>query len=448
MKLYKNIIAVAALILIPVHGFSQQQRTEDLKIGEKVPNMVIDSIINREQRAVKISDLYKSKLLIINFWATWCVPCVGEMAMLDTLKSKYRSSLNVLSVTDDHSSIVDGFLIKHKNINSKNLLITTDSKNLSAYFKHRSIPHNVWIDSTGTIIAITDNIDLNESNIKKYLGGKMPKVILKHDNQTFSFARPLHVEDSALVYRSIITRFNPGLNSGTATNPFYSKRVIAWNIPLADLFWMAYTKQISSITNWNMVEVQTRDSLKFFAPKAVPELFKRSKYFDPNKTYKEQYRAYSFDHDFCYELRLPDSVSSESFREFIFQDLERFFNTTATIENRKIKCVIVGLNHSSILKKSSPLNYQTPVIQRFATKIICKNIKLDEFLMSLNDEFNHTGIPFINHTGIDFGLDLVIDISKGGNTIAHIIQQLSEVYGLNFDKIERHDYPVLVLRDK
>jgi len=441
-RIYFSLIAFLILPL-PFKGYSQQN-IKELKVGDKIPNIELDSAISSKK--ISIKNLYTNKLLIINFWATWCVPCVAELRLLDSLKTKYSQSLNVLSVTDDHLKLVKDFLTKHTEIEPDKLFITSDSKKLIRYFPHRSIPHNIWVDSTGTIIAITDNVDLNERNVKQYLAGKMPQVMIKHDKQNFSWLKPLHVEDSLLTYRSIITRYNPELNSGVVSNHFYSKRMLAWNIPLVDLFWLAYTKQLSGITNWNMIEIHTNDSLKFYNPKAVPVSFKKSNYYDSNKTYKEQYRLFSFDHDYCYELLLPESVDNESFSRFVFQDLERFFHTQATIENRNVNCRIVQLTKSSVLKNAHR-STEKPVFQRLSDRIITKNVKLDDFLLCLNDEFNKTGLPFINNTGIDYGLDLIVDLPKEKITIEQILKQLSEKYGLNFEKVAFHEYPILVLRD-
>lgn len=421
-----------------------QQNIKELKVGDKLPNIEIDSVIHGEKISAK--NVYKSKLLIINFWATWCVPCVAELKLLDSLKTKYNQSLNVLSVTEDRSKLVREFLSRQPEIEPSKLFITNDSKKLIGFFPHRSIPHNVWIDSTGTIIAITDNVDINERNIKQYLTGKMPQVLIKHDKQNFNWLKPLHVEDSSLTYRSVITKYNPELNSGVVSNQFYSKRILAWNIPLVDLFWLAYTKQLSGITNWNMIEIHTKDSLKFYKPTAVPALFKKSKYYDSSKTYKEQYRSFSFDHDYCYELLLPGLIDNERFSTFMFQDLERFFQTRATVETRSVKCRIARLDNSSILK-SVHISTEKPIFQRLEDRIITKNLKLEDFLLCLNDEFNKTGLPLVNETGINYGLDLTVDLPKGKITLEQILSQLSKKYGLNFEKVAIHKYPMLVLRD-
>lgn len=439
------LLGFGGTLLLNISWSYGQNPYHELKVGDKLPALEIDSILGHQK--MPISSLHQRKLLLINFWATWCVPCVSEMGMLDTLKHKYQNMINVLSVTDDHQKLVYRFLEKHPQIETNTLLISTDSKNLNLLFPHRSIPHNIWIDSTGKVIAITDQSDLNERNIKKYLEGNLPPLIVKHENKKFNWLKPLHVEDSVICYRSIITAYNPELNSGVLSNYFISKRVFAWNIPLSDLFWLAYTKQLSGITNFNMVEIHTKDSLKFFRPKAVPQLFKQSKYYSPETTYKEQYRRYSFDHDFCYELSLPDTVNNEVFSQYIFQDLERYFQISSSIEKRKIKCINITLNERSKLGAHLANPNEQPLIQRLADKIVGKNVKLDQFLLSLSDVFNSTGLPYIDKTGVKSGLDITIYLKDGNISFQEIINQLKNEYGVSFSEPNVEEYPILVLKD-
>src|ERR1041385_228446 len=50
-------------------------------------------------RAVRLSD-YKGKVVVLNFWATWCAPCRAEMPELVKMQSEYQAKgLQVVGVT-------------------------------------------------------------------------------------------------------------------------------------------------------------------------------------------------------------------------------------------------------------------------------------------------------------------------------------------------------------
>ena len=73
----KRIFAVALLLLSSVCGLAQSSRKVELELKDI------------KGRALRLAD-YKGKVLLINFWATWCVPCRAEIPDLVKLQSKYK----------------------------------------------------------------------------------------------------------------------------------------------------------------------------------------------------------------------------------------------------------------------------------------------------------------------------------------------------------------------
>lgn len=83
------------------------------KIGEAIPDLKFQTLDGKE---IKLSDL-KSKVTLINFWATWCPPCVKEMPSLQKLSSEYGArGLTVIGVNmdDDPAGVLAPFMAKHQ----------------------------------------------------------------------------------------------------------------------------------------------------------------------------------------------------------------------------------------------------------------------------------------------------------------------------------------------
>jgi thiol-disulfide isomerase/thioredoxin len=98
-------------------------------------------------RRYKLSDL-RGKVVVINFWATWCVPCVREMPMLSALYEKYKSEgVEVLAVsTDEDGEKVGPFAVERK------LTFPVFKKTgLGKLYRVSTIPVNIFIDKEGIV---------------------------------------------------------------------------------------------------------------------------------------------------------------------------------------------------------------------------------------------------------------------------------------------------------
>ena len=133
---------------------------------------IYDNIIflDSDEKLVKLSD-YKGKLVIINFWATWCAPCKEEMPSLDALKDNTNfDNLEIFPINigkDDLNKSYEFF----KDLNIKNLDIYFDNKTtLAKDFLLRGVPTTLLFNKEGKEFArIVGSIDFNEKNFIEWL---------------------------------------------------------------------------------------------------------------------------------------------------------------------------------------------------------------------------------------------------------------------------------------
>lgn len=81
-------------------------------VGDSLPDLTFRTL---DGKSVKLSEL-KSKVTVINFWATWCGPCVREMPSLQKLANEYAAKgLTVVGVNldEDPEAVLAPFLAKH-----------------------------------------------------------------------------------------------------------------------------------------------------------------------------------------------------------------------------------------------------------------------------------------------------------------------------------------------
>jgi peroxiredoxin len=98
---------------------------------------------------------YRGKVVVINFWASWCPECVEELSSLNALYEKFRErGLIVLGITVDKSREVVDPVIRRSNVTYPVILNTAGSSLLRQY-RLIGLPNTVVIDRSGVIAART-----------------------------------------------------------------------------------------------------------------------------------------------------------------------------------------------------------------------------------------------------------------------------------------------------
>jgi thiol-disulfide isomerase/thioredoxin len=121
----------------------------------------------------KIVDLvnYKGKLLILNFWATWCAPCKEEMPSLDNLQANTNfNNLKIFPINIGQENLSKSeFFFKELNI--ENLDIYFDpSVSLVKKFSLRGVPTTIFFNKEGKEFArIIGSIDFNNKEFVNWL---------------------------------------------------------------------------------------------------------------------------------------------------------------------------------------------------------------------------------------------------------------------------------------
>ena len=153
-KLYNRLQTEFALY--PVAQYAKMLLNPDMKIreGEQIPDFAVLSLDEPGERYTNRD--FRGKTLLIDFWATWCRPCVGEMPTLTQAYEEYKDKgLEILSVSFDmQPEKVASFRNGQWKMPWKNGFVPGAFDNpMAKDFEVTSIPKPVLVDSTGTILA-------------------------------------------------------------------------------------------------------------------------------------------------------------------------------------------------------------------------------------------------------------------------------------------------------
>jgi thiol-disulfide isomerase/thioredoxin len=339
----KLLMSLICAILCITHAKGQQYSA--LKVGDKVPDITITNFFNDPQRSEKISSLYNDKLLILDFWGTWCVPCIEAMPKFKILKAKYGDKIQILAVGYEPKEKLTGFFKRNPALNSSSYLVTYgDSVLTRKLFPHQSIPHVAWINKDGVVVAITTSDKVTTENIDKLLTGQKLNVRMKIDNPKISVAaiyEPFHLRDSNFQYRSILTKGSigtmgwNGFQGGSDIEKVYHfNRSYFFNSSIYQLYWGALFNGRRAGKNNAGLKIITNDSLKYFYPKEAPDNFKRSKFKD--------FDNWADSNVYTYDLVLPNKVDEFTLRRYMIEDLNRALNLNGRYEMIESDCFILS----------------------------------------------------------------------------------------------------------
>jgi peroxiredoxin len=141
-----SLYAVIASTLVAV-SYAQRYASKDLE-GKPAPDF---SLVRLDGKKVQLRD-YRGKVVLLNFWATWCGPCRAEMPAFQSFHEEFPSSdFAILAVSVDRDkNLVAPFIEKAKYKYS----IFYDDLQTSKAYKISPIPTTFIIDRQGFIAFV------------------------------------------------------------------------------------------------------------------------------------------------------------------------------------------------------------------------------------------------------------------------------------------------------
>ncbi len=146
----------------------------NIKVGEKAPEINITHWIKN----VPDDKTLNNKYIVLEFWATWCGPCIAAVPHMNEIQNKFKNNdLIFLSLTDENIEKVERTL---KRIDFKSTVVSDISKRTFIEFGNGkdglvAYPLTVLIDNRGIIKWIGEPKQLSEELMKSFLADSETK---------------------------------------------------------------------------------------------------------------------------------------------------------------------------------------------------------------------------------------------------------------------------------
>ena len=131
-------------------------------VGQPAPNFELQTLSGDR---INLSDL-KGKVVLLNFWATWCVPCQQEMPLLQDRASHFPESLVVLGINyNEPSSLVLNFV---KGLKITFPILLDPGARTQGLYRVRGYPTTMIVDGQG-VIRVVHIGELSSAVLDDYL---------------------------------------------------------------------------------------------------------------------------------------------------------------------------------------------------------------------------------------------------------------------------------------
>ncbi len=410
---------------------SQLKYDKELSIGDRLPSEIWK----------KIPKQAGTKLVILDFWSTWCGSCIESFPEMGRLQKKFGNQLQIVLINSwETKSEIYKRLSSNKSKYANSffslrlpmLHLNNGSAVFKSIFKISSIPHHIWINADGVIQTSTYGYNATEEHIQAMLDGNKINMILKDDK----------IDNSGLLAGGI-------LNSPSKLLPpvYYSGFMRYFNTAKGTTLNVDSLKSIFKITQYNNgVIALYRTAFKNSGPlRYILDLKDPAKYFEPQdpNLLDEWKRNYAF----TYELQ-ASLKERESWQQIMRIDVNRFFGTIfgieGNIEKRKYKSLVLIKSKAGLLTTTRGAEDYTIKDNYFRIINYSFGVSVQMLKSALEDMKKNR--PFLNETGIDDNLKVDMQLTGDFKNIENIRKQLYN-YGLEIIEIER-EIEVLVIKDK
>ncbi|MEO6733988.1 MAG: TlpA disulfide reductase family protein [Ferruginibacter sp.] len=350
------------------------------KVGQHARNLQYNYSVSTIQLST-----FKGKLILLDFWSTWCSSCIEAFPKMQQLQNEFGNRLQVLLVNTyngDDIKKVKPFFEKYKVRTGAAITLpySLQQASLANYFPHKFVPHYVWIDAAGKVIAITSQLEVTKENISAILDGKQVNMHTKNDDMNFDNQQPLFVDGNGgtgipMIYRSILTGYVEGLGTSSGTSRTTERKISRFYM-LNTSLWMLLKKAYPHISEYtsNMLVVQTNNPY-LHLPDADNSL----------DLYK---------YGLCYELNTPPSTFGE-LADYIQADIARAFRIKVNEEDRRKTCFV--LQYNAIATQTAKGNNHPVAGSTFDIS----TQPMAAFIKKLNRHPIAAKMPVINETGLD-----------------------------------------------
>ncbi|MGA2886598.1 MAG: redoxin family protein [Terracidiphilus sp.] len=157
----------------------------------------------------------KGKVVVLEFWATWCSPCVASLPHLNQLvESLDPAKFQFISIDDEDQKAIETFLTKKK---TSGWVGVDTSGSVFAQYGINSRPTTVIVNGNGKIVAVTEIDSVSTADLKAVAEGK--NVAFKPVSEITEVSVPAKLDAESPLFAVSVSKASPDAKKVLARHP-------------------------------------------------------------------------------------------------------------------------------------------------------------------------------------------------------------------------------------
>lgn len=143
----------AAAVMSATLDTPEIEQKEDANLPDADFNLTVKDLNGNK---VNMAD-YKGKVIFLNFWATWCMPCVAELPSIENLYSQFKDDVAFLLISNENPEKVNSYHTKKEY--TVPFHIQDGESTIPQQYHHEGIPTTFIINKNGKIVKASSGAE-------------------------------------------------------------------------------------------------------------------------------------------------------------------------------------------------------------------------------------------------------------------------------------------------
>lgn len=368
-----------------------------IKVGEKMPDLLLGEVINNYTGKTRFSD-FKGKLVILDFWTSWCGSCIDEFPHIEKLQKQFGDSIQIFLVNSYETQQEIEKRVS-KRIKFPNVPSIVNAKELKDIFPAFYAGLHVWIDKDGIVRVKGSSLNTNSEKIRQILAGKPITYLI--EGSTYNASR-----DHSSFYKLIENNLLEPPTFGGAFYPFSEKYAVGGGIAenVTDTNTQVVRSSYINVDPVMLYDRALKDELgRRWEDKKIISSLEISPWINFYLLYVNDTLRYTQiaptdkeitdivwrNGNYCYEQLLPSNISEKERKEYMLDDLNKYFGYLYGIE--KVQINKINIPCYVLVRTSQQDKLKSKTKEPSDKEIITRGKKMRQFSnVPLHDAINST----------------------------------------------------------